>query len=162
LLGEIGALDLKKECVYSIRRDNYYLGKHIKCCGWYPDGVYRLYNKKITGFDSKKVHENIKLKGLKTVVLKHPMKHYLYENIGDFLSKMQKYSELFANESRGKKSSSPLKVLGRGVFTFFKNYILQKGFLCGYEGFVISCYNAQTAFWKYMKLYEINKKIDAR
>lgn len=157
LVREIEALNLDRKCVYSIRRDNYYRGKKIECCSWYPDRVHRLYNKSVTGFDSKKVHESVKLEGLSVVCLKHPMTHYSYENASDFLAKMQKYSELFANENTGKKTSSPLKATARGCYTFFKSYILKKGFLQGYEGFVISVYNAHTAFWKYIKLYEKNR-----
>ncbi|MFP4487238.1 MAG: glycosyltransferase family 2 protein [Campylobacterales bacterium] len=154
LVEEIESLSLDRRCIYSIKRDNYYRGKKIECCSWYPDRVYRLYNKNTTGFDSKKVHESVKIDGLSIIYLKHPMTHYSYENASDFLAKMQKYSELFANENLGKKSSSPFKAISRGCFTFFKSYILKKGFLQGYEGFVISVYNAQSAFWKYIKLYE--------
>jgi glycosyltransferase involved in cell wall biosynthesis len=154
LVLEIESLSLDQNCVYSIRRDNYYRGKKIECCSWHPDRVNRLYRRDKTGFDSKKVHESVKIEGLNVVPLKNPMTHYSYECAGDFLAKMQKYSELFANENMGKKSSSPLKALSRGCFTFFKSYVLKKGFLQGYEGFVISVYNAHTAFWKYIKLYE--------
>lgn len=39
---------------------------------------------------------------------------------------------------------------------FFKSYVLQKGFLGGAEGFIISSYMAHTAFYKYLKLQELN------
>jgi hypothetical protein len=71
---------------------------------------------------------------------------------------MQNYSTLFAEQNRGKKSSSVCKALIHGWFGFFKSYVLKRGFVQGYEGFIISCYNAQTAFWKYIKLYEANKR----
>lgn len=165
LVDEILNLKLDEACWYSFEFSNYYGGKHIKCCGWYPDRHIRLFCKKSATFDEAYVHENLTPLGekdLKEIKLTSKITHYSYSNLSDFLIKMERYSTLFAIENRGKKSSSPLKALGRGVFTFFKNYILQRGFLCGYEGFVISCYNAQTTFWKYMKLYEIDKKVDDR
>lgn len=165
LVAEILSLRLDESCWYSFEFSNYYGGKHIKCCGWYPDRHIRLFCKKSATFDEAYVHENLtplEGKSLKEVKLNSKIVHYSYSDLSDFLVKMERYSTLFALKNRGKKSSSPLKAVGRGVFTFFKNYVLQRGFLCGYEGFVISCYNAQTAFWKYMKLYEANKKIDTK
>ena len=38
-----------------------------------------------------------------------------------------------------------------------KNYFLQKGVFCGYEGLVISASNANGVFYKYIKLYEENR-----
>lgn len=155
---EIHCLQLDPECVYSFPRDNYFNGKHIKWCGWYPDRQYRLYNRQRTRFTDAQVHESIIIKGMHHIALQAPLKHYSYATISDFLSKMQAYSDLFALQNSGKKSSSLLKAITHGFFAFFKSYILKKGFLGGYEGFVISSYNSSTAFYKYLKLYEINKK----
>jgi glycosyltransferase involved in cell wall biosynthesis len=158
LADEILSEPLDEQTVYKIRFDNYYMGQHIKGCGWSPDYKYRLYNRKVTGFDDREVHENIKLGGLKIKELKASAKHYSFDSAADFLRKIQNYSELYAKEYRGKKSSSPSKALFRSIFAFFKSYILQKGCLDGYGGFIVSCYSAQWVFWKYIKLYEINRK----
>lgn len=158
LAAEIMSEPLDENTVYKIRFDNYYIGQHIKGCGWSPDYKYRLYNRKVTGFDDREVHENIKLEGLKIKELKNSAKHYSFESAADFLRKIQNYSDLYAKEYKGKKSSSPSKALFRSIFAFFKSFVLQKGFLDGYGGFVVSCYNAQWVFWKYIKLYEANKK----
>jgi len=159
LASEISAEVLDENTVYKIRFDNYYRGRHIKGCGWSPDYKYRLYNRKITGFDDREVHENIKLDGLKIKELKHSAKHYSFESASDFLRKIQNYSDLYAKEYVGKKNSSPCKAVFRSIFAFFKSYILQKGFLDGYGGFIVSCYNAQWVFWKYIKLYETNQRL---
>lgn len=153
---EILNTNLKNNCVYSFPRNNYFNGKWIKWCGWYPDKQYRLYNRKCTKFTDAQVHESIIVDGQDVVDMKNPIIHYSYASISDFLVKMQFYSELFANQNVGKKSSSLGKALLHSYFTFFKNYILKRGFLGGYEGFVISKYNADTAYYKYLKLYEKN------
>jgi len=93
------------------------------------------------------------------IKLNNPIIHYSYENVGDFLKKMQTYSTLFAEQNQGKKSASSWKAIVHGMFAFFKSYFLKKGFLDGYEGFLISMYNGHTAFYKYIKLYEANKKM---
>jgi hypothetical protein len=71
---------------------------------------------------------------------------------------MERYTTLFAQQNAGTKKSSFLKAYLHGKFAFFKSYILKRGFLMGKEGFIISYYNANTAFYKYLKLAEINKK----
>ncbi len=144
------------QTVYAFPRNNYFNGKFIKWCGWYPDHQLRLYNKMITQFSDAQVHESIITKNLSIVTLKGAMIHYSYASISDFLAKMQSYSTLFAQQNKTKKSSSPTKDIFHGLFAFFKSYIIKRGFLGGYEGFVISSYNAHTAYYKYLKLYEIN------
>lgn len=154
MAAEIAKLALDENCVYSFPRNNYFNGKFIRWCGWYPDRQYRLYHRKKTRFTDAQVHEAIIIDQMQHVPMKYPLIHYSYDSIAEFLSKMQSYSTLFAAQNKDKKSSSPLKATLHGLFAFFKSYILKRGFLGGYEGFVISTYNANTAFYKYLKLYE--------
>lgn len=155
----VHALDLKDEAVYSFPRDNYFNEKWIKWCGWYPDRQIRLYNRTRTRFTDAQVHEAIIATNMQVVEVDAPMKHYSYEKISDFLTKMQQYSDLFATQNVGKKQSSPWKAMTHAWFAFMKSYVLKRGFLGGYEGFVISAYNAHTAFYKYLKLYEANERL---
>jgi glycosyltransferase involved in cell wall biosynthesis len=157
LVKEIRSLNLNEQCVYSFPRHNYFNGKFIQWCGWYPDRQTRLYNRKQTYFTDAQVHEAIITEDMQQTSLKHPIIHYSYESLSDFLNKMQSYSDLFARQYKGKRKSSPLKAILHGGFAFFKSYIIKRGILGGYEGFVISSYNANTAFYKYLKLYEANQ-----
>lgn len=157
LVKEIKNLALCPDCVYAFPRHNYFNGKFIRWCGWYPDRQFRLYNRTKTAFSNAQVHEAILTEGMNTVALKSPIKHYSYGSITDFLTKMQSYSELFAKQNQGKKSGSVMKALFHAIYAFFKSYILKRGFMGGHEGFIISTYNANTAFYKYLKLWEANK-----
>lgn len=160
LLSEIQELLLDPKSVYSIPRDNYFNGKIIRCCaGWYPDPVIRLYHRRHTRFSNDAVHEKILREGVKVVALQHTLKHTPYRTISDFLEKMQKYSTLFAEQNRGKKRSSFSKALLHGISAFIKSYIFKRGIAGGKEGFIISLYNSQTAYYKYLKLAELNKKL---
>lgn len=159
LVKEILGLKLNKKYVYSIPRNNEFNQTFIRWCGWYPDRQVRLYNRQTTCFSDAKVHESVITKGLTIFDLKEPLKHYSYETIFDFLAKMQSYSDLFALQNCGKKHSSPWIAVGHAFFAFFKSYILKRGIMGGYEGFLISTYNSHTAFYKYIKLYEANGKV---
>lgn len=156
-LKEISSLRLDPQKVYSFPRWNYFNDKFIRWCGWYPDRVLRLYNKKTACYSSDFVHEKVLFPGLKEQKLSGPLEHFSYRHISDFLDKMQKYSTLFAEQNKYKKNSSPLKALLHSLFAFFKSFILQRGLLGGWEGFIIAFYNAQTTFYKYLKLWELNK-----
>lgn len=156
LVEELASNPLNDRAVYSIWRQNFYNGRWIRWCGWYPDRQIKLYNKQSTRFSDAQVHESIIAKGLSIIDLEHPVKHYPYDSTSDFLHKMQHYSTLYAHQSKG-KSSSLTRAVCHGVFAFFKSYFLKRGFMGGREGFIISIYNANTAFYKYLKLAEVNR-----
>lgn len=149
---EIEALVLDEGCVYSVPRQNFYRGKWIKGCGWWPDRVVRLYHRGKTAFSDRLVHEAVKAEGMQVRPLFHPLQHYPYAEVSDFLRKMQHYSDLHAKGDT--KRASVCKAFFRGMFAFFKSFILKRGFLDGQEGFLISLYNGQTTFYKYLKVWE--------
>jgi hypothetical protein len=157
LLVELASLKLDPTCAYAIPRHNFYNGKQIKGSGWHPEWVVRLYHRKKTAYSNTAVHESVLTDPVKVVRLQHPILHTPYRATADFLAKMQHYSTLFAEQNRGKKRSSVSKAAGHAIFAFFKSYVLQRGILDGKEGFIISLYNANTAFYKYLKLAEINR-----
>jgi glycosyltransferase involved in cell wall biosynthesis len=151
LLEEIKGLVLDEETVYGVKRENFYRGKLIKCCGWYPDYVKRLFNRKHVRFNEKLVHESLAAKG-RIVKLGGALRHYPFNSPRDFIDKMQIYSTLYASEST--KRVSPFMAFIKTCFCFFRNYFLLKGFLYGYEGLLISFSNSCGVFYKYVKLYE--------
>lgn len=159
LQAEIGQLALDPQCVYRIPRHNFYNQKRIRGCGWDPESVSRLYHRKATSFSPTQVHESLLTQNVKVLPLKHPLLHTPYRSLGDFLAKMQHYSTLFAEQHKNQRSSSLSKAIGHALFAFFKTYFIKRGWMCGSEGFFISSYNAHTAFYKYMKLMELNKNL---
>ncbi len=150
----IGRLDASRtEAVYSFSRLNHYRGRPVRCCGWYPDRVVRLYHRDHTRFSDAMVHESLQLSPRsERIELDAPLLHYPFNSIEELIDKMQRYSTLYAEQSPS--ASSPSKAFWRASFAFFRNYFLQRGFLCGYEGLLISVSNAAGVFYKYMKLYE--------
>ncbi|MFW5781802.1 MAG: glycosyltransferase family 2 protein [Candidatus Muiribacteriaceae bacterium] len=149
--------ELKGNTVYAFRRKNYYSQKWVKSCGWYPDYVLRLYNRKKTSYLPKLVHESIDVNNMRIERIGHHIFHYTFEDVFGLLDKMQRYSELYAEEWKGRKKSSPVKAVLRAIFSFFRNFFLKKGLFYGYEGFIISICNSLGVFFKYIKLYEKNR-----
>ncbi len=155
------SLILNPDYVYSLSFQNILFGKKIRFSGWFPDRKLRLYNRKSTSFTNAKVHETIITQGLKVIDLPIVLEHYSYLEVSDLLRKMQTYSDLFVTQNRLKKSSVKKACL-HGIFAFFKTYFLKLGFLDGGCGLIIACYQAQTAFYKYLKLWDASRtsKID--
>lgn len=154
---ELSETRLEKGSVYSFLRHNFYCGKKIQGCGWDRDRVVRLYHRGDTKYKEAFVHEAVEEKELKVIKCKSPLLHTPYRSTEEFLAKMQHYSSLFAEQYKGKRNSSFQKALWKGLFSFFRSYFLQRGIFLGKEGFIISLYNGNTAFYKYLKLAERNK-----
>ena len=151
-------LNLDSTKLYTILRTNYYKSRKIQHC-WGNDIIVRVYNKNKTTFTDKKVHEKIIEEGFEKLEINGEVKHYPYSSISDFIIKLDRYSTIYAHDNAGKKSSSPLKAFLNGGFSFFKTYFIKKGFLDGYAGLVIAFSHMATNFYKYIKLYEINKEM---
>lgn len=156
LLHELNHLSLDDHHIYAIKRDNYFFHKHMKgCSGWYPDYVLRLYNKNLTSYSQDYVHEKVLSKGFKIVKLKGSVKHTPYPDLKSMLHKMNHYSDLFVKNTR--KQASWLSPITHALFAFVKSYIFKLGITQGWEGYILSKYIADTAFYKYLKLYEAQK-----
>lgn len=160
LIESLPKISLDPKNVYQFPRHNFFNDKWIRWCGWYPDTQIRLYNKRSTSFSKALVHEKVITKHMKTISIKAPILHYSYNKMEDFLGKMQLYSNLFAKQYTGKKKSSMTIAIGHSTYSFIKSYFLQKGFLGGKEGLLISFYNSHTTFYKYLKLWERNKNLN--
>jgi len=156
LLNSIKKEYLKNNTIYKFRRYNYYKERLIRYSGWGKEFVTRLYNKNITKFNERLVHESIVDEYYKVKELKGGIIHHSYLSISDFGRKRELYSELFAIEFKGKRKSSPIKAFVKSVFDFFNTFLIRLGCLDGYRGLLIAVSNAHVTFTKYLKLYEAN------
>ena len=141
--------------VYQMHRLTNYCGKWIRYCGWYPDSQTRLYNRTKGKWEEKKVHEYWRLDNENDVkgTLKGDLLHYSFTSVSEHLKKIEKYSELGAEEAvEAGKEASLLKVMLYPKWRFFNDYIIQLGFLDGFYGFVICRLSAYAAFIKYSKI----------
>ena len=160
-IDSIKQINLTDTTVYTILRTNFYKNTQIKHC-WGDDVIVRLYNKTKTSFTNKKVHEHIISDNFNIEQIEGIVEHYPYSSITDFIVKLDRYSTIYANDNVGKKNSSPFKAILNAKFSFFKTYFLKRGFLDGYAGLVIAFSHMATNFYKYIKLYELNKELEAK
>ena len=145
----------KRFSAYNFCRKNYLHKRWIKYCGWWPNRVTRLVNKKQGKFDGRPVHEKWICSG-SVKKLDLFIEHHSFRNYEDMINKMQAYSTLGAREmNQQEKNIRWWSPISHGLWMFFRTYILETGFMEGFDGFVISLLNAQGSFMKYAKAREM-------
>ena len=143
---------------FQIPRSSSYCGQFIKHSGWSPDYVLRLFPRESARFSDDLVHEKVLFNGeLKS--LKSPLIHTSYDNLEDVLDKTNRYSTASALMMHANgKTSSLSKAIFKGVWAFARTYFIRFGFLDGRMGFVLAVSNAETTYYKYLKLFLLSKK----
>lgn len=153
---EIQTTSLNLHTVYGVVRENFFQGKKVTFCGWKSEKRLRLYHKEQTHFSTAHVHEEVVKKSLNIHYFQGVLEHTPFQSQGDFLEKVQLYSELFASQHLGEKSSLS-KAFFRGFWAFFRSYFLQRGIFYGEIGWTISFYKGLSSYYKYIKLSEKNR-----
>ena len=142
---------------FRIPRSSSYCGQFMHHSGWFPDYVLRLFPRLTAKFSDDIVHEHVIFKG-EVRTLKNPILHISYTDLEEVLDKTNRYSrdgaQMFAE--RGKKSSLSKAVL-HGLWAFFRTYVLRLGFLDGRMGFILAVSNAETTYYRYLKLMLLTK-----
>lgn len=158
LLHALQTKALDPRTIYIVNFLAYYKEIQIRHSGWNNQKIRRLYNKRVTRFNDNAVHENIIDEGMNKEPIEGNMKHYSYMSISEFIVKVDRYSTLFAQGNVGKKFPTPAKAFFNGLYSFFRTYVLKRGFLDGYAGLIIAFSHMATNFYKYIKLYEMNRE----
>ena len=152
---------------YWINRRFNFMGRWIRGCGYYPSWNVRLFkhqhgryerlgNLGDTGTGDNEVHEHLVLDTGKPGYLKHDFLHYAYPDLTVWTEKHNRYStweahtELAESQERVKSSlsGSPIerrrwlkrmtrRIPFRPTARFLYAYIIQRGFLDGYPGFIM-------------------------
>ena len=140
---------------FAIPRLSWYCGRFIRHSGWNPDYVDRLFKRGSARFSDDLVHERLLHSG-QVAKLENPMLHYSFMNYSQVLQKIDRYSTASAEQAFAKgKTSTPLKAVLHGVWSFFRTYFLQAGFLDGPQGFTLAMSNAQGTYYRYIKLWHL-------
>ncbi len=145
---------------YTMNRLSSYKGQWIWHTDWYPDQKLRLWNKHYGKWGGPSPHETVVLsKSDEVKRLKGNILHVAYKNSEELLNKANQYSTLFARSNKIKIGSSHFKIFYKSLFTFFRNYVIRRGFLSGLSGLQISFSNSVYTFFKYAKLLELNRTL---
>ncbi len=144
---------------YFVPRKNFFGGRWIRHCGWYPD--YRqpqLFRKGRLRYRQELVHESFDCDG-PVGYLTQPALQYPFRNIDHYIAKQDRYSDLMARRmaEQGRRFA-PHQIVTHPFGAFFKMYIQRVGFLDGMPGLILSGLYGYYTFMKYAKLWELTSK----
>lgn len=136
---------------YTVPRLAQYLGRWILHSGWYPDRKIRLFNRTRAHWVGDYVHESVEVNG-RVGHLKSNLLHFTCDSLSQHLKTMDQYTTLAAEQIVAQKKPIGLDhLLAQPVWTFFKTYFLQRGYLDGTEGLAIAYMAMMYNFVKYAK-----------
>ncbi len=157
LAEEIAGADLSGFDGYWIRRENYFLGRRIRGCGWGRDRQLRLFRKSRTTVTDRAVHEGFRVEG--TVgALAGAITHYSYRTLKEAFAKIDAYSTLEAKEKAGRMTVTPFTMLCAAPCAFLHHFVVRRGFVDGTYGAMVSYLHALTKLQVQMKVWETRKK----
>ncbi|MCE5248785.1 glycosyltransferase family 2 protein [bacterium] len=144
--------------VYLVPRKTLYLGRWIMHCGWYPGFRARLSKRGYARWKGEVLHEWLDA-GESKGYLRGDLLHRPYNDLGDHLRTIDRYSCLWAQREAGSGRRTGLfSILARPAGKFVKMYILRAGFLDSGPGLIASLMGAWYTFMKYARLYELSSR----
>jgi glycosyltransferase involved in cell wall biosynthesis len=153
LAAEILALKASEPDVdgFSMPRLAQYLGRWIHHSGWYPDRKVRLYHRGRASWTGDYVHESVRVNS-RAGELRGDLLHYTCGSLSEHMRTMEKYTSLAAQELLANGTIASGWQLGLDpAWTFFKSYVIKRGFLDGPQGLAIAWMGALYTFLKYAK-----------
>jgi len=143
---------------YEMPRLSSYCGRYMRHSGWWPDYVTRLVQRGRGRFSPSLVHERMEVDG-PVGRLKHTLMHDSFQTLEQVLDKVNRYSSLSAQQmAAAGRQGGVLTAIVHGLGAFIRTYVFKAGFLDGREGLMLAVSNAEGAYYKYVKLFLLNRQ----
>ncbi|BBN82898.1 LPS biosynthesis protein [Pseudoalteromonas sp. A25] len=154
----IKQIELDKYSAVRFQRDDIFIYKKPSLLARKDNNV-RFYKRNNAKFNvNQQVHESAKIEGpeLKSTA---SFVHHGYNEVATLVLKTNDYSTLKAQDKfASNKRSSLVKLLLVFPVTFIKEFFIRRKIFSGRRGFILSMINAQYAFLKEAKLFELHEK----
>ena len=142
---------------YSVGRLNFMMGKPVRFSGLQRDRVTRLFHRGHARYPNKRVHADLLVDGA-TGRLNHKMDHYYIRSFDHMIAKMTRYANWGAAQMfLDGRTTSAWGIFSHTVAKFFRDFIVNLGFLDGVRGLISVGMHAYYTFWKYAKLWELTQ-----
>ena len=160
LRAEIEAILEKGECRqagFAMPRKTRYLGRWITHGGWYPSRKLRFFRRGRARVGGVEPHDHIEVDG-PVGRLQGDLYHHTYQDIGDHLKTIDKFTTVAAEEMcGGRKRWAALHMVFNPWVKFLKMYVIRLGFLDGLPGLIVAVLSSYYVFLKYAKLWELRR-----
>ena len=142
---------------FRIPRLSEFCGVFIRHSGWRPDLTLRLGRRARSGFTRETLHARMTVDG-SVGELRESLIHHSYPDIDDVIEKLGRYSSGSARDMQAQGRQGGLgRAIVHGLFAFVRTYLLRLGFLDGRHGLMLAIYNAEYAYYKYVKLMFLSR-----
>ena len=150
--------DQPDEAAFMVNRLSRFLGKWIRHCGWHPEYVTRLFDRKRARFNDKPVHESVVAAG-NVGRLDGLLRHYTYETMDQYIDKLNRYTTLAAEELHAAGRSAGLfGAVVRAKAAFWRMWLVKGGILDGWPGTVLCLASSFYVLSKYTKLWWMGRR----
>lgn len=152
--------DFTFDC-YRMNRLSSFCGQWIKHGTWYPDRKIRLINRQKGKWGGVNPHDKIvMIEDTSLKQLRGDMLHYTYETIDQIMAQTNKFTTIQSKAmfEQGKRSNV-IKLVVSPLTAFISSYIIKRGFLDGYNGFIIARFASHATLAKYAKLLHLQRKM---
>ena len=138
---------------YQLNRRTFFMGRWINHA-WYPDWNLRLIKRGAASWQGGDIHESLRTSA-QTQRLTGDLYHYSFKDLLDCLTRTVRYATIAASAyHRNGRTIKWHYLVINPLHGFFKHYVLKRGFLDGWQGFIISVMNGINIFMKYSLLWE--------
>jgi glycosyltransferase involved in cell wall biosynthesis len=139
---------------YELSRLSAFCGQWMRASGWYPDLVLRLALRDRSRFTADLVHERMTVDGPVARLSGGELLHDTMASLDDAIDKMNRYSSGRARDlaARGRRGGLG-RAVAHGLWAFLRTFVLRRGFQDGRLGFVLAVHNAETTYYRYLKLW---------
>jgi glycosyltransferase involved in cell wall biosynthesis len=138
---------------YQIARLSTFCGRPMRHSGWHPDYVLRLFRRERGRWSDGAGHDRVIVEGpvkrINGVIL-----HFAVRRLEDSIVRIDRYSTAGAQDmlASGRQVRFSTGIV-HGLWTFFRVFVLQRGFLDGSTGFLLAVANAEGTYYRYMKAW---------
>jgi hypothetical protein len=144
----------RREVAWWVPRHNYIFGRLTLGAGWYPDYQMRLVRRGRARWE-RPVHEVAVVDGLEGH-LEHPLIHYNYDDLADFVARQKKYSDydagILLRQGVHPRFFTPYT---QAVRQFWWRFVTLRGVRDGLHGLRLSSLLAYYEAIKYRKLAKL-------
>lgn len=139
----------------ALNRVTHYLGRWHRHGDFYPDWQLRLFRNGRGRFEGTNPHGRVAVDGTPTK-LDGDLEHYSYKSLADQIERVQSFSAIEAGALyRAGRRPRISDIALRPSARFLRAYLLKRGFLDGFPGFVVAAVTSFHVFLKYAKLWEL-------
>jgi glycosyltransferase involved in cell wall biosynthesis len=147
--------------VVTMYRDTYMFGRHIRFTGWQNDKHCRFFKKGFLRYPEQEVHAMPLIHGRHLIIPKEKgiIKHYNYDNLRQFIEKLNSYTDGEALKLlRSKGRITALRGVYWGLKHFLRRYLKFQGFRDGTYGLVLSILMGFYWFLAFAKASELKER----